>query len=157
MPPDHLQRFITEHPLLFWAVIFPAYFISLWLLVSTVISLIGGWFSLSKIYRARGQFLGTQLRRQSGQMRWLAKYGGVLTLGTNQEGLYLANMFLFRFMHPPLLIPWEQVRIRRGKFWFFEYVTFILGRELAIPLQLRSKLADQLRSMAGDRWPTEDT
>lgn len=156
MSPDNFQRFINQHPTLF-AVVFPIYFITLWLLVATIISYVGGWFSLSKLYRTRGRFSGTQWGGQSGQMRWLANYNNVLTLGANQEGLYLACMFLFRFMHPPLLIPWSEIRVRRSKGWFFEYVTFTMGHELAIPLRIRAKVAAKLRDAAGGCWPIEET
>ena len=156
MSPDNLQHFADQHLALFLAG-FALYFIGLWLLISTLISLIGGWFALSKFYRMRTPFSGQKVSGQSGQMRWLTNYSRILTLGANQRGLYLASMFLFRFMQPPLLIPWEEVKVRRSKGWFFEYVTFTLGRELSIPLRIRSSLAEKLRNTAGNRWPVEDT
>jgi hypothetical protein len=94
---------------------------------------------------------------QSGQMRWLANYNNVLTLGANQEGLYLASMFLFRFMHPPLLVPWSEISVRSKKGWVFEYVIFTMGHELAIPLRIRVKLAERLRNEAGKSWLVEET
>src|SRR6266446_10262395 len=119
MPQDSFQRFIDQHPA-FFAAVFPFYFIALWLLISTLISLIGGWFSLAKIYRTRIPFQGMKLKLWSSQMRWWTHYNNVITAGASQEGLHLTSMFLFRFMHPPLLIPWAEVRVRRTKGWFFE-------------------------------------
>jgi hypothetical protein len=156
MAPSDLRRFIDQHPALF-VTIFPAYFIALWLLVGAIISFVGGWFSLSKFYRTHVPFNGAKWRGQSGQMRWLANCNNVLTLGTSTDGFYLASMFLFRFMHPPLLIPWSEIKVRRSKGWFFEYVTFTMGRELAIPLRIRAKTADRLRNGAGKNWPVEET
>src|SRR5450759_2157849 len=97
----NLQRLLDQHPSVF-AAIFPIYFLCLWLLVGATISVIGGWFSLAKVYRTRVAFNGAKWRMQGGQMRWLANYNNVLTLGVSQRGLYLASMFLLRFMHPPL-------------------------------------------------------
>jgi hypothetical protein len=138
-------------------VIFPIYFISIWLLVAAIVSVVGGWFSLTKLYRARVPFDGTKWRMQSGQMRWLTNYNNVLTLGVSPQGLYLATMFLFRSMHPPLLVPWSEIKVRRKKGWVFEYVIFTLGHELAIPLRIRAKLAAKLRESAGNSWPVEET
>lgn len=149
------EPFIDQHPSLFVA-FFSVYFVGLWLLVGAVISFVGGWFSLSKLYRTRIPFNGAKWGRQSGQMRWLVKYNNVLTLGANQEDLYLACMFLFRFMHPPLVIPWSEIKIRRSKGWLFEYVTFTLGHELTIPLRIRARLAGRLRNAAGASWPVEE-
>jgi hypothetical protein len=152
----NLQRLIDQYPSVF-AGIFAIHFLSVWLLLSAIISLMGGWFSLAKAYGARAAFNGTKWRMQSGQMRRRANYNNVLTLGVSQQGLYLASMFLFRFMHPPLLVPWNEIKVRRSKGWVFEYVTFTMGHELAIPLRIHEKLAAKLRESAGTCWPIEET
>jgi hypothetical protein len=90
-------------------------------------------------------------------MRRLANYNRVLTIGVNPQGLYLATMFLFRFMHPPLLVPWSEIKVQRSKGWMFEYVTLTLGHELAIPLRVRARLAAKMRESAGTYWPVEET
>jgi hypothetical protein len=112
----NLQHFVEQHPMLFVA-IFPFYFIIIWLLVGAINSYVGGWFSLARVYRTRMVFNGARWRMQSGQMRWLANYNNMLTFGVSRQGLYLASMFLFRFMHPPLLIPWSEIKVRRSKGW----------------------------------------
>jgi hypothetical protein len=152
----NLQRLIDQHPSAF-AAIFPIYFLCLWLLVGATISVMGGWFSLAKVYRTQVPFDGTRWRMQSAQMRWLANYNNVLTIGVSPQGLYLASMFLFRFMHPPLLVPWSEIKVRRSNGWAFEYVIFTMGRDLAIPLRIRARLAAKLRNSAGNSWPVEET
>jgi hypothetical protein len=152
----NLQYWINQHPSVF-ALIFPIYFLFLWLLVGAVVSFVGGWFSLAKVYRTEVAFDGTKWRMRSGQMRWLANYNNVLTIGVNQQGLYLASMFLLRFMHPPLLVPWSEIKVRRSKGWVFEYVIFTMGHDLAIPLRIRANLAAKLRESAGNSWPVEET
>jgi hypothetical protein len=152
----NLQHWIDQHRSVF-AAIFPIYFLCLWFLVAATISVIGGWFSLAKAYRTREPFDGAKWRMQSGQMRWLANYNNVLTIGVSPEGLYLAPMFLFRFMHPPLLVAWSEIKVRRKKGWVFEYVIFTMGHELAVPLRIRAKLAAKLREAAGNWWPVEET
>lgn len=151
----NLQHWIDQHPSVF-AAIFPIYFLCLWFLVAATISFVGGWFSLAKLYRTRVPFNEAKWRMQSGRMRWLANYNNVLTLGVSPQGLYLASMFLFRFMHPPLLVPWSEIKVRRKNGWAFETVIFTLGHELAIPLRIREKLASKLRESAGNDWPIEE-
>jgi hypothetical protein len=152
----NLQRLMYQHPAVF-AAIFPIYFLCLWLLVGAILSFIGGWFSLAKVYRTRVPFNGAKWRMQSGQMRWLANYNNVLTIGVSPQSLYLASMFLFRFMHPPLLVPWSEIKMRRKKGWVFEYVILTMGHELAIPLRIRETLGAKLRESAGNCWPIEET
>jgi hypothetical protein len=151
----NLERLIDQHPSVF-ALIFPIYFLFLWLLVGAVISLVGGWFSLAKVYRTRVAFDGAKWKMRRGRMRWLANYNNVLTIGASQQGLYLASMFLFRFMHPPLLVPWSEIKVRRSKGWVFEYVILTMGHDLAIPLRIHGTLAAKLRESAGTDWPVEE-
>ena len=103
----------------------------------------------------QGAFRGEQWPGQSGQMRWIAGYHNCLTIGCSHQGLYLATMSLFRFRHPPLLVPWDEITVSRRRIVFIRYVRFGLGRELDIPLYLRARLADKLRGSAADRWPLE--
>jgi hypothetical protein len=113
-----MQHWLDQHNSALWF-IFPAYFVALWLLVSAVISLIGGWTKLAGAFRLGEPFVGQQWKGQSGQMRWIAGYGNCLTVGCNTEGLYLATMPLFRFRHPPLLVPWSEISISQRKFCSF--------------------------------------
>jgi hypothetical protein len=149
-----MQNWLDQHHTALWFIL-PAYFVTLWLVVSAFISFIGGWTTLAKRFGLRQPFTGTQWSGQSGQMRWIAGYGNCLTVGCSPEGLYLATMPLFRFRHPRLLIPWAEVAIKRQRILFFQFVRFGLGRELDIPLYLRARLADKLKRAAGDRWPIE--
>ena len=142
----------------YFPVAFPVFFIALWLSIVAVISYVGGWASLSTVFRAQFPFEGPSWGFQRGQMRFGTGYNGCLTVGASPQGLYLAVFPLFRFMHPPLLIPWNQIKVRRGKSWLLgEYVTFTLGYETAIPLRIRGKLAAQLRDAAAGSWPIEET
>jgi hypothetical protein len=152
----NLEHWIDQYSWVF-AAIFPIYFLGLWFLVASIVSCVGGWFSLSRLYRTRVPFDGTKWRMQSGRMRGLTNYNNVLTLGVGPQGLYLATMFLFRFMHPPLLISWSEIKVQRRKGWVFEYTVFTLGNELAIPLRIRERLAAKLRESAGSYWPVEET
>lgn len=148
-----LQHWIDQHPSLLGL----AYVLCFWLLIGAIISFVGGWFSLAKVYRTQVPFNGAKWRMQSGKMRWLMNYNNVLTIGASPQGLYLASMFLFRFLHPPLLVPWSEIKVRRKKGWVFETVTFTMGHELAIPLRIRGTLAVKLRASAGNCWPVEET
>jgi hypothetical protein len=150
-----MQDWINHHQNVFWLV-FPLYFVSLWLLVSTIISYVGGWTALATRFRLETPFTGQQWSGNRGRMRWNTGYSRCLTIGCSSEGLYLALMPLFRFRHPPLLIPWSEVSVSRRKFLFFTSVRFGLGRELDIPLWIRAKTADRVKSAAGQHWPIDE-
>jgi hypothetical protein len=142
-----MQNWLGQHSTALWAII-PCYGVTLWLLVSAIISYVGGWTTLAKRFRLRRPFVGERWNWQSGQMRWIAGYRNCLTVGCNREGLYLATMPLFRFRHPPLLIPWEEIAVGQ-----LPPVRLELGREPDIPFYVSLELADSLRQAAGDHWP----
>lgn len=105
-----MQTWLDQHHSALWF-IFPAYFVAIWLLVSAVISFIGGWTALAKRFRLMEPFVGERWAGQSAQMRWIAGYGNCLTVGVSPEGLYLAMMPLFRFRHPALQVPWDEISL----------------------------------------------
>ena len=99
----NVQDFTGRHPGWFLA-IFPIYFVTLWLVVATIISRLGGWYALAKTFRAQSPFSGRSWGSQSGRMGSFASYRSCLRIGASPEGLYVATLILFRFMHPLLLI-----------------------------------------------------
>src|SRR5690349_1784730 len=66
------------------------YAVALWAGVSFLISLIGGWYELGRIYRTRQTFDGQIWRFQDAQFRLIAGYHNILSVGVNSEGLYLS-------------------------------------------------------------------
>jgi hypothetical protein len=148
-----MQNWINHHQTAFWSFVFPIYFLAMWCSVCALLSWIDGGTALAKRFRLRSAFIGERWRYQSGQMRWHVNYGNCLTVGCSPKGLYLATMPLFKFRHPPLLIPWEEISVTRRRFLFLNWVRFELGQELRIPLSIRTKLGEKVRAAAGDRWP----
>ena len=144
------QPFIESHPIAFWSTIAVAVlFVDL-----AVVSLVGGWHELAGRFRLTGRFEGISEGMQSGRMKWLGTYRNCLRLGANAEGLYLAVPVFFRFMHPPLFVPWREIKIHRQKHWLFgEGVRLALGSEERIPLLISGSTALMLEEGAGISWP----
>src|SRR5437867_2949527 len=117
------QDWVDRHALLFviGVVLFT------WPLVSILISSIGGWGELGRRFRYPENFKGSRWSFQSGQMRWIAGYRNCLTLGASDEGLYMSVLLPFRIGHPPVLIPWAEIRVERGELFLFRGVKFVLG------------------------------
>jgi hypothetical protein len=112
--------FLENLPPLYATLLSLAFFITMWCGISVVIARTGGWADLAVRYRLEGPFRGRKWHfRSAGFGQWTS-YGGVLTVGANSRGLYLAVMPLFRVGHPPLFIPWEDVRKTAShRLWMF--------------------------------------
>src|SRR6185312_608381 len=150
--PNFMQNLIDNHSSFLW-ITFPLYFASLWLLISAMLSFIAGWATLAKRFRCANPFTGACLTFQSGKMG-MTNYSMCLTLGASPQGLYLAVMPPFRFRHPPLLIPWNEISVAPPRGLLFKFVRLGLGRECDIPLRLRPKIVEKLQQEAGEYWPT---
>ena len=112
---------------------FASFFLCLWLIISAGVALGGGWFSLSKQFRSDGPVEGEHFRFASGSIgRWpfpVSSYGGCLFLTVNDQGLRLSVLFLFRFLSPPLFIPWAAVQsVDSSSFLFVRYALIRLAR-----------------------------
>ncbi len=138
-----------------FALIFPFFLVTMWILVGYVIALGGGWRLLAKRFRAQAPFSGKKWGGQSARMNWAANYSGVLTIGADNSGLFMVPFFLFRAGHPPLLIPWVEIAAaRKTERFFFDFVELRLGRSEKIPLRISARLAAKIEMAAGSSWPS---
>src|ERR1700674_2780329 len=148
-----MQTYLNNHPTAI-AFIFPVFFVALWCTILFLISQASGWAALARRFGLTSTFTGQTWAWKRARMRWGTNYKNCLTIGCDPMGLYLSVMVLFRLFHPPLLLPWQEVSLRRHrKILFFKYVELSLGREEQIPLLIRENLADELRQAAGSSWP----
>jgi hypothetical protein len=104
---------------LFAVVVFAVVFPIFWALVIGLISYVSGWQRLAQRYRATIPPTGKVWRWQRGQVGW-ARYNGVLTLTTNDQGLFMETFWLFGFGHPRLFIPWHEIREAKVTNYFFQ-------------------------------------
>jgi len=108
-------------------------FCCFWVFLCAVLSLAGGWLSLSRDFRAFDETEGQRFRFRSGSLGlWpfpVTGYGNCLFLVVNDSGFRLSILFLFRPLSPPLFIPWSAVRsVQVGRFLFVRYTLVRLKR-----------------------------
>ena len=128
--------------------LFPVFVVSVWALVSILVSLVGGWQSLARRFGAQAEpygetrtagpfFYGVQMRSRIG-------YGNVIRITAAEDALYLSVLFLFRIGHPPLRIPWNEIQFGNDKFLWRHYIVLTLGNEEKIPMRISERMADKL-------------
>lgn len=121
-------------------VLIPLLFIGVWTAVCLLMSLLGGWHRLAKVYPGRSSPTGKCFRMQSGSFGWV-NYGNCLCIHTSPDGIDLAIMLPFRIGHPPLFIPWEAVENARVKsFLWVRAVHFDVGSPRIAKLSLPTKV-----------------
>lgn len=109
--------------------LFPLFFVAVWLLVMTILATLGGWRALGRRYPDPGNAAVGDLQRLPGSSIRMTpvpvSYRGCVTLMLSSAGLHLRVMPIFRFLHPPLLIPWSEIERAEAGWGLF-------GRTLAL-------------------------
>lgn len=88
-------------------------------LVVAIVSVIGGWYRLSKLYPAEETTYRMADETTSKKYRWASlvmgppyfptNYGNCLNVVVSDQGVRIAVGLLFRTLHPPIFIPWSAV------------------------------------------------
>ena len=129
---------------------------SIWILVTFVISSMGGWSLLAKAYLAQADTLdGESWRFQSVHMRWGTNYNNCVTVRANALGLGLSVIWLLRIGHPPLLIPWSDItihRVKRSRF-FPSWIELRFRSEPSIPVRVNNKLFSKILDSSDKYYP----
>lgn len=127
---------------------FVLFFVGLWCLSMWGTSFLTGWHRLGRRFGKR-----TEPSRESPSigglllsiyMRYWTHYSGIVKITAADNALYLSINILFRCGHPPLEIPWSEIRIATRRVMLRNYVELLLGRNAPIPLRLTERQARKL-------------
>jgi len=135
---------------LFPFVAFILFWFFMWASISAVLSHLGGWAALAKSYL---DIYPPKIYRWTwvnGRFRVFVNYSNCLKIDADEKGMHLAIVYMFKFMHPPLLIPWTDIReIKYGSYWFFwTELQLMLGDSDQVPIALYGSVAKEFRDIA---------
>lgn len=125
-------------------VLFLVFFAAVWHFACFILSRIGGWEKLALTYRYDGTFSGKRWRFRSCKMNGYTNYNNCMTFGTNPVGLYMKILPLFRFRHPPLLIPWPDIRKEQVKGVIFTYLELTFTMAPNVRVRINESLGEKL-------------
>jgi hypothetical protein len=126
---------------LFILIVFPIFFTTLWVGITLLMSFIGGWGKVGKVYAATGAPPEGRVLRHVTGMFGVTRYKHVLTIITTDTGLYIENRKVFRPGHPPLFIPFTAIfQARKQTLFFWEFVAFAIGDPPLAAVRLPSKV-----------------
>jgi len=103
-------------------VVFPIFFIGLWLAVTTVLGRASGWKFLQGAYPDRIETPLVRLQLQSGSMggRWgmPVNFNGCLRYDVCPTGLRVAIWRIFGWFQQPFFVPWGHITAEEKKMLF---------------------------------------
>jgi hypothetical protein len=91
----------------------------LWMLVSALLSFVGGWHTLGKLYPKRESAQASDLGSSSISLSrgiFVVNYNNSVKISVGQQGVGIETSSLFLGFHNPLFIPWAAIEeCRRQK------------------------------------------
>jgi hypothetical protein len=127
---------MTQTDLLYFLIVIP--------ILVYFTSFLTGWAKLAKNYRACVPYEGKLWRFKSLTFGTTKNYSNCIHLGANQRGLYLKPIFILRPGHPPLFIPWADIKTEVSKHWWIDVTKFHFLKNPGPTILIKKKLADQL-------------
>jgi hypothetical protein len=135
------------------AVVFPLFFVAVWLGVSTMLAVFSGWFRLAAKFPDQAEETLLRVRWQSGVMGAAVGMNGILTLDVCHRGLRVGMLRIFGPFCRDFLVPWEDIRITPTTILFQSAKKLQFGSPVIGSLTLRANVADKLARSAVGRWP----
>jgi len=137
----------------YFAVFFPLFLVALWLMVTTILAVLSGWFRLMARFPNQTVAPLLRVRGQSGFMGLGASMRGILTLSVCHSGLRVGIMRVFGPFCRDFFVPWEAISITRKNVVFWSVAKLQLGNPAIGSLTIPAHVANRLARAAVGRWP----
>jgi hypothetical protein len=92
--------------------VYPVFAVVIWAATLTALSVGGGWRALAQRFPATARPAGAIWSFTSATFRTRLlpiHYGNCVTVTVGDAGVRLSILFVFRAMHPPIMIPWSAI------------------------------------------------
>ena len=131
----------------YYPVIIPLF----WFFISSLVARMSGWKALAEAYPLQSDPTGKKLRFQSATLRWSTNYTGLIHMSCDSQGLYLSIFILFKIGHPPMFIPWGEIRTESHG-GLIPSLTLRFSRKPGVPFTISRALGEKLAGMSGGRF-----
>ncbi|MDP7276909.1 MAG: hypothetical protein QF363_15610 [Planctomycetaceae bacterium] len=140
-----------------------------WFATIGLLSLLGGWNRLARVYRDEMSYrdelselsemtVGHKWGMQSLSLRGWCGYNNCVTVEATERGLKIAPWFIMRPGHAPLFLPFDEMIMARSRTMLGVRLKQVrMQKEPGISLDFRGTLVDNICAKLGDVWPADST
>jgi hypothetical protein len=144
-----LAKLIQEN----FALFFPVFFVSLWLVVTTILALFSGWFRLMTRFPNQSAESLLRIRGVSGTMGLGISMRGILILNVCRSGMRIGMMRIFGPFCRDFFVPWGEIAVARKTTLFWPIARLNFGSPGVGRLCVSAHVADRLARAANGSWP----
>lgn len=131
---------------------FPLFFIGMWLIVTTLLGLLSGWFQLQREFPDREDRKLITLSSLSGFVG-IVGMNGILSITVCESGLRIGMLRIFGPFCRKFFVPWERITIERKLGIMGKTAKLNFGQPLIGYLKIPYNVADHLARSARGHWP----
>jgi len=146
------QIFEWQNWLLHNPMYFGIFFIFMWLVASYTISKISGWSRLAEKYQTSEKPESKVMQAVQAQWGSFMIAGNIYTIACNSEGMYLGVLFPFRFGHPPLLIPWYDIKTSKVGGLIKNRIRLKFGNAISRPFEIYERTAEKIKECSNGKF-----
>lgn len=140
-----------------FSLLFAVLFVSIFFLVLFIITQ-RGWNRLVRKYHYSAEFDGTNFGVISAMINGV-NYRNCLVVKYDDRGIYIKPVFMFRLIHKPVFIPFDEIKsIRDIKLFFIKYKELHIGEPGVAKMQIQESIFRKLEQAVfpggtlNDRW-----
>jgi len=134
----------------------PIYFgilgVVMWCFVLITISRITGWSRLAEKYQTRAKPESNVMRAVKARWGSVMISGNIYTIACTNEGMYLGVLFPFRLGHPPLLIPWHDIKTSRISGLLLPRIQLEFANGMSRPFQIYENTAKRIKECSNGKF-----
>ncbi len=146
------QIFEWQMSLLNNPVYFGIFLVVMWCLTLVALSKITGWSRLAEKYKTRIKPESKLMYAVQAFWGSIMLAGNIYTIGTDRNGLFLGVLLPFRIGHPPLLIPWHEIRAKKVDGFIKPRVQLIFGNGISRPFEVYEKTAKKIEEGSNGKF-----
>jgi hypothetical protein len=132
---------------------FPVFFVLMWLAVSIILGIFSGWYLLMTRYPNREEEELLSLKRLSGSMGLGVRMNRILSISVCPSGLRIGMMRVFGVLSRDFFVPWQEISVNRKDGFFGQSAELRFGNPSTGRLRIPSHIADRLARASLGRWP----
>ena len=123
---------------------------ALWIISGYLVARVSGWRRLAESYLPTTEQGERQLWLMSCRVGWV-NYSGRLFMSFDSTSLHIYLHKLFRPGHPPVCVPWAEIKAEMVKGYMGEVLQLSFHRVPAVKLSLPGKIYDKLVQASNSR------